>query len=170
MKKISRLTASNDKQSAWKGFIEQLENEKDYIDTSAYIAFQVMSTMRLLGLKQKDLAQRLDVSPQQVSKILSGQENLTIETINRVKTALGIDIDISNEGLYKFLNPPVIFVDSIDNRDHYFTIKLKHDGKKSVEDHVNEAKVIIQNIFSEGEYFSDDYEGAEEIEETINCN
>lgn len=43
-------------------------------------------------LSQKQLAERMDVSPQQISKIVKGQENLTLETISNLEIALGIQI------------------------------------------------------------------------------
>lgn len=43
-------------------------------------------------LNQTKLAEALNVSRQQVSKILSGKENLTLETIYKISEALGIDL------------------------------------------------------------------------------
>ena len=43
-------------------------------------------------MTQKSLAAKLDVSPQQVNKILKGHENLTLETISRIEEALGMEL------------------------------------------------------------------------------
>ena len=43
-------------------------------------------------MSQKLLAEKLDVSPQQVSKILKGTENLTLQTITQIETVLGIKL------------------------------------------------------------------------------
>jgi plasmid maintenance system antidote protein VapI len=42
------------------------------------------------GMSQKDLATKTGVSPQQVSKLLKGNENLTLETIAKLEAALGV--------------------------------------------------------------------------------
>lgn len=43
-------------------------------------------------LNQSKLAEALGVSRQQVSKILSGKENLTLETIWKLSEALGVEL------------------------------------------------------------------------------
>src|SRR5690349_9400762 len=43
-------------------------------------------------LNQSQLAEALDVSRQQISKILSGKENLTLETIWKLSEALGVEL------------------------------------------------------------------------------
>ena len=43
-------------------------------------------------MKQKTLAELLGVSAQQVSKILKGKENLTLDTISKLEKVLGISI------------------------------------------------------------------------------
>ena len=41
-------------------------------------------------MTQKDLAEKLNVSPQQVSRMGKGKENLTLETISKLEYVLGI--------------------------------------------------------------------------------
>jgi transcriptional regulator with XRE-family HTH domain len=45
-----------------------------------------------LGWSQKELAKKMEVSPQQINKIASGKENLTIETQIKLQTILDIPI------------------------------------------------------------------------------
>jgi plasmid maintenance system antidote protein VapI len=45
-----------------------------------------------LGWSQKELAKKMEVSPQQINKIVSGKENLTIETQIKLQTILDIPI------------------------------------------------------------------------------
>lgn len=56
------------------------------------IAIKVLKKLDMLGWSQKLLAEKLGVSPQQVSKIVSGKENLTIETQIRLQEVLDIPI------------------------------------------------------------------------------
>lgn len=49
-----------------------------------------MGYMQQHGLKRADLAQRLGVTPQYVSKLLSGTENLSFKSIANIEDKLGI--------------------------------------------------------------------------------
>jgi plasmid maintenance system antidote protein VapI len=49
----------------------------------------------------------MNISPQQISKIVKGQENLTLETISNLEIALGIQIidEKANQTLFKKKKP-----------------------------------------------------------------
>lgn len=66
------------------------EENAAWLRKSAQIAFNILRYLRQANLSQKELAERMNMSPQQLSKILKGQENLTLETIVRVEKALDI--------------------------------------------------------------------------------
>ena len=53
---------------------------------------QMLSKMEETGLNQRGLAERMRCSQQYVSKILKGQENLSIETICKIEEALEIEL------------------------------------------------------------------------------
>lgn len=59
---------------------------------SMQIALKVRSTMKAEKITQSALADKLDCSQQYVSLILKGKENLTLETIAKLESALGINI------------------------------------------------------------------------------
>ncbi|TXK79448.1 helix-turn-helix domain-containing protein [Mesonia sp. K4-1] len=59
---------------------------------SQYIALKVLEKLDHLKWSQRKLAQELKVSPQQVSKIVSGKENLTLETQVKLQEVLDIPI------------------------------------------------------------------------------
>ena len=59
---------------------------------SQQIALKVLTKLDALGWSQKDLAKAMNVSPQQVSKIVSGKENLTIETQIKLQNILDIPV------------------------------------------------------------------------------
>ena len=52
-----------------------------------------------MGLTQKELAERMGCSQQYVSLILKGKENLTLETIAKLETALDFELFISTRNL-----------------------------------------------------------------------
>lgn len=77
------------------GFLEKLKfrvENRAWLRKSMAIALKALTAMKAQGITQKELAERMKVSPQQVNKILQGHENLTLETITKLETALGITI------------------------------------------------------------------------------
>jgi transcriptional regulator with XRE-family HTH domain len=56
------------------------------------IALKVLMKLDDLDWSQKDLAKALGVTPQQITKIVSGKENLTIETQIKLQNILDIPI------------------------------------------------------------------------------
>jgi len=59
---------------------------------SQQIAIKVLMKLDELGLSQRDLAKAMEVSPQHITKIVSGKENLTIETQIKLQNILNIPI------------------------------------------------------------------------------
>lgn len=59
---------------------------------SQHIAIKVLMKLDELGWTQKDLAKAMDVSPQQITKIVSGKENMTIETQIKLQNILDIPV------------------------------------------------------------------------------
>jgi len=77
----------------------QIEN-RDWLLLSVRLALKIRSLMNAEGISQSELARRMNVSPAQVTKILSGQENLGLKTIAKVEAALGkplYDINIGED-------------------------------------------------------------------------
>lgn len=77
----------------------QIEN-RDWLLLSVKLAMKIRNLMAIEGINQSELARRMGVTPAQVTKILSGQENLGLKTIAKVETALGkslFHVDIEEE-------------------------------------------------------------------------
>jgi ribosome-binding protein aMBF1 (putative translation factor) len=88
--KLSRL--SSDQPSNWKEKATYRRENRKWLKKSAAIALQVLEALKSKGLSQKELAERMNISPQQISKIVKGHENLTLETITNLEIALDIQI------------------------------------------------------------------------------
>ena len=88
--KLSKLTSGAP--SDWKEQAKSRRENRAWLKKSAAIAVKVLEALKAQRLSQKDLALRMDISPQQVNKIVKGQENLTLETITNLEIALGIRI------------------------------------------------------------------------------
>lgn len=65
---------------------------RDWLKVSSQIAIRILSTLKEQGLTQKDLAQKINVSPQQISKIVKGKENLSLQTIIKLEKALNVSL------------------------------------------------------------------------------
>lgn len=59
---------------------------------SQQIAIKVLMKLDEFGWSQKDLAKAMEVTPQQITKIVSGKENLTIETQIKLQHILDIPV------------------------------------------------------------------------------
>jgi len=70
---------------------ERIKN-RAMLRESQKIAINILIKLDELGWSQKKLALKLGVTPQQVNKILRGQENLTLDTQVKLQSILGIPI------------------------------------------------------------------------------
>ena len=68
------------------------KSEGAWLDRSTAIAIRVSMALKARNLMQKELAEMLGIKPQQVSRILKGNVNLTLETISRLESALDIGL------------------------------------------------------------------------------
>jgi len=88
--KLSNLASGQP--SDWKTKAKYRRENREWLKKSAAIAVRVLDALKAQNLSQKALAERMNISPQQISKIVKGQENLTLETISNLEIALGIQI------------------------------------------------------------------------------
>lgn len=88
--KLKQLGGS--KPSAWREKALQRRDNREWLRKSQAIAARVLESLRSQSITQKQLAEKMQISPQQVSKILQGQENLTLQTIAQLEAALGITL------------------------------------------------------------------------------
>jgi transcriptional regulator with XRE-family HTH domain len=70
---------------------ERIKN-RAMLRESQKIALKVLIRLDKLNWSQRDLAKKMDVSPQQINKIVSGKENLSIETQIKLQTILDIPV------------------------------------------------------------------------------
>lgn len=72
--------------------IEYRHANREWLRVSSRIAVLVLMALDDQKMSKKDLAVKMNVSPQYVSKIVKGQEKFNIETIIKLENALGISI------------------------------------------------------------------------------
>ena len=87
MKKISRQMTQSERQE-----IECRNENRDWLALSAKFALSLRRILRTEKMTQKELAARMGVSCAQVTKLLSGKENIGLQTIAKVEKALGCSL------------------------------------------------------------------------------
>lgn len=78
--------------SKWREKAIWRTENKAWLRYSQRIAMIMLDRMEELGLSQKSLAERMKCSQQYISRVLKGTENLSIETISKIETALEIEL------------------------------------------------------------------------------
>ena len=81
----------------WREHAQWRRENRHWLRYSGFIALKVMKRIEELGISQKELAEKLGCSPQYISRLLKGTENLTLETISKLEDCLQMDI------LHKYL-------------------------------------------------------------------
>jgi len=76
--------------------VEHRVNNRAMLQQSMHIAMKILVRLDELGWSQKDLAQKMNVSPQQVNKIVRGKQNLTLDTIVKLQQVLDIAILVTH--------------------------------------------------------------------------
>ena len=85
-----------EKNTGWRERAEWRRANRTWLRRSQEIAVRMLDKMEQMHLTQKSLAERMGCSQQYVSKVLKGQENLSLETITKIESALDIDILVRN--------------------------------------------------------------------------
>ena len=68
------------------------QENASWLRRSRRVAFAIMDYMQDCHLSRNDVAEKLEVSPQYVSKILSGKVNFSFKTISEIEERLGIEV------------------------------------------------------------------------------
>lgn len=88
MNKSKLNSLISDQPSGWLEKARVRAENSDWLDKSASIALKVLHELREQSMSQKDLAEKLHVSTQYVSKLVKGKENLSLETICKLEKVL----------------------------------------------------------------------------------
>ena len=78
--------------SRWREKAEWRVQNKTWLRRSQHIAMLMLDKMEEMKLTQKQLAEQMGCSQQYVSKVLKGQENLSLETMTKIENCLNINI------------------------------------------------------------------------------
>ncbi len=90
---ISKLKAhQSSTPSKWRENADWRTANKSWLRYSQRIAMMMLDKMEELGMTQKKLSELMGCSQQYVSKVLKGQENLSLETLTKIERCLQISI------------------------------------------------------------------------------
>ena len=111
------------------------EENRDWLLKSALIALEIHRYLRLNGMTQSQLAEKLGISPAMVTKLLSGKENLSLKTICSIERVIQFEL----------LNIP-----SYEKGDFVkFDLSKTPDENLEFENHQTFCKVIKMNVETE---------------------
>lgn len=82
----------SDEKSNWEEKAKWRKANKNWLLKSAAISLKISNLLKERNMTQLELAQKLGSSAQHVSKIIRGQENLTLETISKIELCLGVEL------------------------------------------------------------------------------
>lgn len=82
--------------SKWRERAEWRQQNKSWLRHSQHIAMLMLDKMEKMKMTQTQLAALMGCSQQYVSKVLKGQENLSLETMSKIEDCLDIAI-LQNE-------------------------------------------------------------------------
>ena len=99
LKQMSRPMTDKEKKD-----IEFRKDNREWLAISERLALKLRRILRTEGIPQNELAVRMGVTPAQVTKILSGKENLGLKTISKIENAIGHSLI---EGTTEDCNPVV---------------------------------------------------------------
>ncbi|RPE08101.1 XRE family transcriptional regulator [Chitinophaga lutea] len=94
--KLQKLMS--DQPSKWRENAAERMATAGWRKNSIAVALRVLTILREKEMTQSALAELMGVSRQQISKIVSGSENLTFETIDKLEKALGAKLMIIEGG------------------------------------------------------------------------
>jgi transcriptional regulator with XRE-family HTH domain len=84
---------SKNREVSWVDEVGARMNDRRWLRYSSNIARRILAAIEDdEDLNQKLLADKIGVTPQQISKIVKGHENLTLETIAKISAALNVEL------------------------------------------------------------------------------
>ena len=78
--------------STWREEAEWRRDNWSWLQYSQKIAVKILFRMKQTELTQQALAERMNCTQQYVSKILKGNENLSLDTLSKLEEVLGMNL------------------------------------------------------------------------------
>jgi hypothetical protein len=94
---IERLNSIAEVDNSWQDDVVYYEQNQVCLDDSANMAVRILRILRAnkergkYPSSQQELAEVMNVSPQEINKYVRGTENITPEIIGHISSVIGID-------------------------------------------------------------------------------
>lgn len=131
----------------WLEIANELERDEAWLDKSAKIAFSVLDLLKKKNMTKQELAGKMGVKAQYVSRIVKGTENLTLETISKLEIALDAKIIEVEDTSSVIISKPAA---SVINRD--WIKGLSYSFSKNANDSMNDSLTQIMDDYYEPAY------------------
>lgn len=82
--------------SKWRENAEWRMKNRAWLRHSQHIAMMMLDKMEEMHMSQKQLSELMGCSQQYISKVLKGQENLSLETISKIESCLQLKIMLTS--------------------------------------------------------------------------
>lgn len=87
------MAKEKNEKSSWSEKAEMRIRNKKWLRYSSNIARRILSAIEdMPDMSQSILAEKIGVTPQYISKLIKGQENLSLETIAKLSDALSVEL------------------------------------------------------------------------------
>lgn len=97
--------------------LQKLDKESsviyDKVAAKMRTAARIADAMQSAGLSKSQFAKKMGKSPSEITKWLSGTHNFTIDSLQEISAALGVEITSAND------KPVLYYADSISSRVEY---------------------------------------------------
>ena len=88
--KLNQLSKPEGKNAKWKEIAQWNMDHAESIEDFVLIALRIADTIKEQNISQTMLAERLVISPQALTRIMKGRQNLTLQTIRKLEQVLDI--------------------------------------------------------------------------------
>lgn len=88
--KLKQLSKPEDKNDKWREIAQWNRAHAESIEDFVVIALRIAEAIKEQNISQKMLAERLAITPQALTRIMKGRQNLTLQTIRKFEQVLDI--------------------------------------------------------------------------------
>src|SRR5690554_3888878 len=89
---LGRISKPEGEKARWKKIAQWNRDHAESLEDLTIIATRILQTLKAKGMTQKELADKLEVTPQALSRIVKGRQNLTLQTIRKIEKVLDITL------------------------------------------------------------------------------
>jgi|GEM_PF-1365892 len=138
---IKNILKNSKKDTEWKKEAEERQAARKESKKAGLVATQLAYYMKVNNISQTKVGKLIGVTPQYISKVLKGRENLTLATIEEIEKKLCIEIitvnDLSNTEITSnkkhIINPTThhLGIESL-RTSHYFIKDTDYDASPTI--------------------------------------